>query len=93
VLAAHKPALAGYAAPDALHRAVPVDVLLGRGLQAPVAIGRLAAENAALLVMVMLMKPVQAFGTAVAVFCTAAKNTSSCHNFPLYDEFVFIIGR
>ena len=65
---------------------MPMNVLPGRRLKAPVSVGGGTAVDAASFVMVVLVKSVNAFRAARTIVDRTAINTFRSHNYPLYKN-------
>jgi len=75
-----------YAAPDAFHFPVAVNVLPGGSLKTAVAVRGGSAVNTALFIIVVLMKSVNAAGTARTIGGGTAIRTFASHNYPLSES-------
>ena len=73
VFAAH--ACLNGAAPDTFHRSMAVDMFSGRSLEAAITVGSRTAVDTVLFISVVLMKPVNTFGTAITIGSRTAERT------------------
>ena len=92
VFAAHYACAHGCTAVNAFASAVSVDVLTGRGLEAPVAVRSGTAIHAAFFIGIVLMEAIQAFRAAGAELVGTAVYTFG-HKIPLYYTEFMVIYR